>query len=138
DFAQSNRKSAEVLRDQVDDVLGTTGAQRVDIVAHSMGGLVTRWYLKFLGGTGKVDHFVSFGSPHHGTVVAGLCSLVLTSCKEMQRNSDFLNELDSGDETPGDVEYTTLTSSCDELVLPHSSSALDGADNRDVGCVEHA
>jgi triacylglycerol lipase len=106
-------------------------------VAHSMGSLNSRYYLKFLGGTAKVDDWVSLGGPNHGTAIAGLCSLVLTSCQEMQLGSAFLNNLNSGDETPGAVRYGAFWSWCDEIINPDSSVLLSGAENVNVGCIEH-
>jgi triacylglycerol lipase len=137
-WTQSNKTSAAGLRDKVDAVLRQTGASKVDIVSHSMGALPTRWYLKFLGGTAKVDDYVSIGAPHHGTNLSPLCSWLLTSCKEMVYGSDMLTALNSGDETPGSVDYTALWSVCDELINPDTSAKLSGARNVNIGCVEHA
>lgn len=47
----------------VDEVRRQTGAARVDLVAHSFGSLVTRWYVKFGGGGALVDHWVSLAAP---------------------------------------------------------------------------
>jgi triacylglycerol lipase len=135
--AQSNVTTARQLASQVDALLARTGAAAVDIVAHSMGSLNSRYYLKFLGGTAKVDDWVSLGGPNHGTAIAGLCSLVLTSCQEMQLGSAFLNNLNSGDETPGAVRYGAFWSWCDEIINPDSSVLLSGAENVNVGCIEH-
>jgi triacylglycerol lipase len=138
DWRQSNTITAQQISTEVDGLLQRTGAQKVDIVAHSMGGLSARWYLKFLGGTAKVDHFVSIGSPHHGAALAAVCTIFFTSCEEMRPNSAFLNQLNAGDETPGDVSYTALWSTCDEAVSTQASAQLAGANNVNIGCIEHA
>jgi triacylglycerol esterase/lipase EstA (alpha/beta hydrolase family) len=57
----------------VEALLKATGATKVDILAHSMGSLNSRWYIKFLGGETKVDDWVSFGGPNHGTKQANIC-----------------------------------------------------------------
>jgi triacylglycerol lipase len=137
DWRQSNTVTAQMIRAEVDGLLQRTGAKKVDIVAHSMGGLSTRHYLKFLGGTAKVDRFVSIGSPHHGAKLAVLCGFLLTSCDEMRPDSSFLRQLNAGDETPGNVRYTSLWSTCDEAVASFNSPQLAGADNINVGCLEH-
>ncbi|MFF5783583.1 esterase/lipase family protein [Streptomyces sp. NPDC012693] len=135
---QSNETTAAQIRDQVDALRARTGAAKVDVVTHSMGGLGSRWYLKFLGGTSYVDDWVSLGGPNHGTNAAQVCDWALASCKEMATGSTFLTALNSGDETPGAVNYGTFWSTCDELINPDSSTVLSGASNTGVGCVEHA
>lgn len=135
--AQSNATTAGQLRALVDDVRSRTGAAKVDIVTHSMGGLSSRWYLKFLGGTAAVDDWVSIGGPNHGTNLAGFCSIAITSCKEMSFDSSFLTTLNAGDETPGSVNYGTLWSPCDEIINPDTSTVLSGAVNTRLGCVGH-
>jgi triacylglycerol esterase/lipase EstA (alpha/beta hydrolase family) len=137
DWRKSNVDTAQAIRAEVDGLLQRTGAKKVDIISHSMGGLNTRWYLKFLGGTAKVDHFLSIGAPHHGAKLAALCTIFFTSCEEMRPNSEFLRQLNAGDETPGDVRYTTLWSICDEAVFSQTSAQLAGADNVNIGCVGH-
>ena len=64
-----------------------------------MGSLNTRYYLKNLGGTEKVDDWVSLGGPNHGTTSANICCEA--SCVEMRIESTFLRELNREDETPG-------------------------------------
>ncbi|MCF6521531.1 triacylglycerol lipase [Streptomyces sp. JJ36] len=135
---QSNATTAAQVREEADALRARTGASRIDIVTHSMGGLSSRHYLKFLGGTAHVDDWVSLGGPNHGTNLAGICSWLITSCKELKAGSDFLNRLNAGDETPGTVNYGTFWSSCDEFINPDSSTLLSGATNTHVGCVEHA
>ncbi|MFC3995707.1 esterase/lipase family protein [Nocardiopsis sediminis] len=135
--AQSNVTTADDLAAFVAEVRSTTGAAKVDIVTHSMGGLPSRWYVKFLGGTDTVDDWVSIGGPNNGTRVAGLCSIALPSCQEMEQGSSFLSELNAGDPTPGGVAYTTFRSPCDIVIQPVSSTVLDGATNNQTGCLEH-
>ncbi len=141
-FFKTNAITADIIKDEVDALLGRTGARKVDIVAHSMGGLSTRWYLTKLGGIDKVDDFVSIASPHHGTALARPClaasfTSASLSCRETTQGSFFTTELNREDETPGDVNYVTMTSSCDEIVFPHATSKLAGARNINVDCLEH-
>ncbi|RCW39970.1 triacylglycerol lipase [Halopolyspora algeriensis] len=135
DWSQSNVATAEQLASEVDRVLETTGADRVDLITHSMGGLSSRHFLKFLGGTAQVDDWVSIGGPNHGTNAAYACWT--TSCQEMRYGSGFLTDLNAGDETPGEVDYATLRSPCDEVINPDSSTALAGARNAQVSCIGH-
>ena len=135
---QSNATIANQARDAAASLRASTGAARVDIVTHSMGGLSSRYYLKSLGGTGVGDDWVSLGGPNHGTSTAYLCYLFSAGCRDMIPGSGFLNNLNAGDETPGTVDYGTFWSSCDEVINPDSSTLLSGATNVGVGCLGHS
>jgi triacylglycerol esterase/lipase EstA (alpha/beta hydrolase family) len=134
--SRSNRTiAADEVKPRVEALLKATGATKVDILAHSMGSLNSRWYIKFLGGDTKVDDWVSFGGPNHGTTAANVC--FSTPCLEMRQNSTFLNELNAGDETPGEVNYGTWWSPCDEFIDPDESVILSGATNTKTACMSH-
>ncbi|MCB5182688.1 esterase/lipase family protein [Streptomyces antimicrobicus] len=132
-----NEVLAGRLASYVDEVRRRTGADRVDIVSHSFGSLVSRWYVKFGGGTAAVDHWVSLAGPNHGTSTAWACALWDQACRDMTPNSYVQKNLASGDETPGAVTYATFWSHCDEVVNPDSSVPLTGATNTAVGCLAH-
>ncbi|MFF1557196.1 esterase/lipase family protein [Streptomyces sp. NPDC058279] len=121
----------------VDQVRRQTGAARVDIVGHSFGSLVSRWYVKFGGGTATVAHWVSLAGPNHGTSTAWACALWDQACRDMTPGSYVVKNLAVGDETPGAVAYATFRSDCDEVVNPDDSVALAGATNVVVGCLKH-
>jgi triacylglycerol lipase len=132
-----NEVLAGEFADYVSYVLRTTGASKVDLVAHSFGSLTTRWYVKFLGGTGTVDHWVSLGGPNHGTYLTWACVIWDQACRDMSPGSYVQDQLAAGDETPGAVKYATFWSECDEVIDPDSSVALAGAVNTDAGCLSH-
>ncbi|MFG1658862.1 lipase family alpha/beta hydrolase [Micromonospora chersina] len=131
------RESARALSSYVDQVRAATGAAKVDLVTHSEGGLVSRWYVKFLGGADKVDRYVSLGSPQQGTYVANIINFLglgscagIVACQQMSMGSSFLTDLNAGDDTPGAVRWTTVRTWQDELVRPVDNAALaDGATN---------
>ena len=133
--AQSNVTTAKEEATKVTEILKKTGATKVDLISHSMGGLSTRYYVKNLGGESTVEDWVSLGGPNHGTEVANLCPE--TSCLEMRIGSTFLNELNAGDETPGAVHYGTWWSPCDEFIKPVESVILTGATNTKTECISH-
>jgi triacylglycerol lipase len=135
--SQSNKVDAEKeVKSHVESLEKATGASKVDLIAHSMGSLNTRWYIKFVaGGEANVDDWVSLGGPNHGTTTANFC--FSTSCVEMRPGSTFLSELNAGDETPGIVNYGTWWSPCDEFINPDSSVPLAGATNTETACISH-
>ncbi|MEV0601046.1 triacylglycerol lipase [Streptomyces sp. NPDC050315] len=135
DSRQSNVTTAQQLATEVDRLLAATGASRVDVVTHSMGGLSSRYYAKNLGGAAKIDAWVSLGGPNHGTDSADACAD--TSCGEMRIGSDFLTALNAGDETPGSPRYATWWSPCDTVINPDSSVSLAGAANTRTACLSH-
>jgi len=134
---KSNASIAQDVKTRVDQIRAATGAAKVDIVTHSMGGLSSRYYLKNLGGQANVDDWVSLGGPNHGTTWAYGCFFV-SPCNQMIPGSSFLNGLNSGDETPGAVNYGTWWSPCDELINPDTSVILSGASNTQTACMDHS
>lgn len=135
-WAQANTTTAEQFLDQVDSVLAATGASRVDVVTHSMGGLSTRWCIKFSGCDGKVDAWVSLGGPNNGTRSAYYC--YTRSCYDMRPGSRFLRTLNADDPTPGDsTRWGTWWSWCDGVISPSDSTVLDGAENTRTRCMGH-
>jgi triacylglycerol lipase len=134
--AQSNATTARQIATKVDSILAATGATRVDVVTHSMGGLSGRHYARNLGGDAKVDGWVSLGGPNHGTTSAYGC--IQTSCLEMRPGSTFLAALNAGDETPGAPRYATWWSGCDMVIDPDNSVLLSGASNTQTACLSHS
>jgi triacylglycerol lipase len=123
----SNRTSADQLRSYVNTVRSRHGNARVNIVAHSNGGLVSRWYRVHLGGTNASRRFVTLGTPHRGTTWAWGC--VSPACFEMRPNSTFLQQLN------GLGCERSLWSSCDAIILPNSSAQCGSSTW--IGCRDH-
>ena len=134
--AASNTLIAAQVRDQIDSALAATGWDKVDLVTYSMGGLSSRYYLRNLGGTAKVDAWVSISGPNHGTQTASQCAQV-PACAEAVPGSAFLTALNAGDETPGAVRYATWWSPCDGTIVPAQSTILQGAANTETACLQH-
>jgi triacylglycerol esterase/lipase EstA (alpha/beta hydrolase family) len=131
--------SAGQLAGFVDEVLSATGAAKVDIVGHSQGGMMPRYYLKFLGGAPKVHDLVGLAPSNHGTTVDGLTTLLeLTpgsvaldtvcgeSCNQQLVGSNFLQNLNAGGDTVAGVNYTVIETRYDEVVTPYTSAFLSG------------
>ena len=119
------------LKTTVAQVKARTGAAKVDLVAHSMGGLVSRYYIKSLGGSTSVDSLIMMGTPNYGTSIANIAKFItfgncigITSCNQMAKGSSFLNSLNAGDDTIGSVRYASIASKVDEIVIPYSTAFL--------------
>ncbi|MCA9771266.1 MAG: alpha/beta fold hydrolase [Myxococcales bacterium] len=110
-------------------LMSDTGASRIDIVGHSLGGVVARFYIKYLGGADKIRNYVSIASPQHGTSVDEINPFMCVTT-ELAVGSTFLNTLNDGDETPGDgILYTSIRGVEDYWVQPQESAILAGATN---------
>ncbi|WP_439030654.1 lipase family alpha/beta hydrolase [Gordonia terrae] len=120
-----NSVNARVIAQTVAAAQTDSDGRQVDLVAHSMGGLSARHYIKYLGGTSRIGNYVSMGTGQYGWLPT--CVLPARLGGEMCPNSTFLARLNHGDDTPGMVRYTTLrTVADDELVPGGRDRALDG------------
>jgi triacylglycerol lipase len=135
DYTQSNVTIADQVKTEIENVLSSTGAAKVDIVTHSMGALSSRYFIKNLGGGAETDAWVSLAGPNHGTATANLCGS--PACFEMRPGSVFLTDLNAGDETPGTPRYATWWSNCDLATMPQQSVILSGATNTQTACLQH-
>ncbi|HEX6874708.1 MAG TPA: alpha/beta fold hydrolase [Nocardioidaceae bacterium] len=119
--------SAAELAGFVDQVLTATGAARVEMVGHSQGGMMPRYYIKYLGGDGRVEDLVGLSPSNHGTTVADAFGTPgCAACEQQMAGSAFLQDLNNPDETPGDVDYTQVVTRYDEVVVPYTSGFLSG------------
>ncbi len=129
---------AEQLSVEVDKLLEKYNVEKVDIVAHSMGGLVVRYYIQKLEGCKKVRKVVTLGTPHNGTKVGVF--VAGRARPQMLPNSDFLKgiKLNSLDALSG-TELTVLCSDADFMIVPTHLARVDieGVPNICVGLVSH-
>jgi triacylglycerol esterase/lipase EstA (alpha/beta hydrolase family) len=118
-------------------VLTATHASKVDLVGHSQGGMMPRYYIKHLGGASKVHTLVGLAPSNHGTTLNGIFTLAgyfpgsdafLTdcpACQEQEAGSPFITNLNAGGETNPNVNYTVIESKNDEVVTPYTSAFLN-------------
>ncbi|MPY61655.1 esterase/lipase family protein [Streptomyces spongiae] len=138
-------KSAEQLDAFVDKVLAATGAPKADLVGHSQGGMMPRYYLKFLGGAAEVNALVGIAPSSHGTNLGGLTELLdyfpgaedllstaTPALADQITGSAFLTKLNAGGDTVPGVKYTVIATKYDEVVTPYRSQFLDGPNVRNV------
>ena len=143
------QRSSKELKAFVARVLEATGARKVDLIGHSEGTVMPRWYLERRGGAKFVKRFIALTPLWRGTdvggvgflrdiaaifgldapaqdLVAGFCA----SCPQFLRGSDYLNELNSdGERIPG-IRHTNIATRYDELVMPYTSGLMrDGGTN---------
>ena len=112
-----------LLSARVDEVLALTGESKLTLIAHSMGGLVCRAYLRQCGGD-KVSHLITLGTPHHGTFHAYLANG--TNGKQMRLGNTWLATLC---ESRVPTSFTSIYSVHDTIIAPQTSSIMPEATN---------
>jgi triacylglycerol esterase/lipase EstA (alpha/beta hydrolase family) len=130
------RELARQVAERVDVILGTTGSAHVNIVCHSMGGLIARYYIEQLQGADKVGTCVMMGTPHHGTWLSRLG--VGTNAKQMRPGSEFLADLNKFEHSDKGVKYVNIYSTFDNMLVPPNNAVLGGnAKNIPIDHVGH-
>jgi triacylglycerol lipase len=109
----------------VDQVRAATGAAEVDVIGHSMGGLVARYYVTLAGGDGIVRSLITIGSPHHGTEISALG--LGHPMRELVFGSPLLTRLAAAP-PPARTRVTAVWSRGDALVPGARQRALPGAE----------
>ncbi len=142
-------QSAPQLKAFVDRVLAATGASQVDLVGHSEGTVMPRYYLERLGGASKVKRWVALTPLWRGTELAGanflrdsgkpygldgpilnLVASICGSCPQFVAGSDYLNALNADGEAIPGIEHTNIPTKYDQLVQPWQSGLMrDGGNN---------
>jgi triacylglycerol esterase/lipase EstA (alpha/beta hydrolase family) len=114
----------EKLAQQVANYVNDTfeAARPVDIVGFSMGGIVSRYYIQRLGGINKVQRFITISSPHKGTIIA--YGTWLAGAVQMRPNSDFINDLNADFKMLKQLNFTSIWTPYDLMILPATSSRL--------------
>lgn len=114
----------DVLAKQVAHYIAANFAieQALDLIGFSMGGLVSRYYVQRLGGINRVQRFVTISSPHHGTIVAYASQR--PGCVQMRPNSAFIQDLNSDAAILSHLNFTSIWTPYDLMIVPTSSSQL--------------
>jgi pimeloyl-ACP methyl ester carboxylesterase len=114
----------------VEAICHQSGHRQVIIVAHSMGGLVARAYLR-AHGSAQVAHVITVGTPHHGTALA--MRGPGRNSRQMEwhngAKSEWLTKLEASETPALRARFTSIFSWHDNIVSPQLSSQLDGANN---------
>lgn len=137
--------SAGELNAFVDKVRTATAVAKVDLVGHSQGGTMPRYYLKNLGGAAEVHTLVGLSPSNHGTTLDGLFILsnffpganqftgaLCPACEQQRAGSAFTTALNAGGETVAGVDYTVIQTRFDQVVTPYSSAFLSGSNVKNI------
>jgi len=123
------RASALLIQQKVESILAQVRVDKVDIVGHSMGGLIGLYYVKRLGGAASVRKLVMMGTPVWGTwsAVMGVATVGLLSPSSWQilPGSRFLADLRRGG-LPAGVDVYTIAAERD-WVCPPEATVMPGA-----------
>ncbi|MFF4904387.1 lipase family alpha/beta hydrolase [Streptomyces sp. NPDC001260] len=120
------RSAAELLGRHIEEICERTGSDRVDVVGHSLGGLIARYYVQRLGGDSRVRTLVTLGTPHSGTSVVPLAN-AHPIVRQMRPGSELIEELKRP--APGcRTHFISFWSDLDHLMSPLETACIDHPD----------
>ncbi|WP_443076111.1 esterase/lipase family protein [Streptomyces sp. NBC_01716] len=120
------RLAAEVLGRRIEEVCARTGHREVDIVGHSLGGLIARYYVQRLGGDVRVRTLVTMGTPHAGTGAIPFAS-AHPVVRQMRPGSDLIEEL--REPAPGcRTRFVSFWSDLDQVMSPVEGARIEHPD----------
>ncbi|MGK5548694.1 esterase/lipase family protein [Streptomyces sp. URMC 127] len=120
------RTAAQLLGRHVEAICARTGQQRVDVVGHSLGGLIARYYVQRMGGDVRVRVLVTLGTPHGGTRAASLLA-AHPLVRQMRPGSDVVTEL-AGPAPDCATQFISFWSDLDQLMVPVECARIDHPD----------
>ncbi len=121
-------KMVEILSKRVNEIIRQTGKKQIDIVAHSMGGLVARYFMTIGEGRGKVKNLVTLGTPHLGTEMSiFLRGINLGSLDSDLRAGSYLVKTLIDHALPRGSKVISLYTPYDILVWPRKNCIAKGA-----------
>jgi len=119
------RTTAERFGTFVDQLCDETGADRVHVIGHSMGGLIARYHVQLLAGHQRVDTLVTLGTPHGGTLAAHVLPHSLV--RQLRPGSDVIVEL----EAPAPdctTRFLVFSSDIDQVIVPSRHARMQHPD----------
>ena len=121
------RSAARDLAAEVEALVAVSGYEKVHVIAHSMGGLIARYYVQRLGGDARVHTLVTLGTPHAGSLHAHL--LPVRVCRQLRPGSHLMTELQLP--APGcRTRFVAYWSDADQVIVPHINARLEHPDLR--------
>lgn len=133
DGREGLEKLAAQLKNEINQQFGPR--EHFSIVAFSMGGLVSRYYLQELDGAGRCDRFITLSTPHHGTQIAYLYGG--EGARQMRPGSEFLARLQKSESRLGKMPVSSFRTPFDLIILPTTSSVWERAENAEFPVIAH-
>lgn len=125
---------AQQVADKVESTFGTE--QPFDLLGFSMGGIVSRYYVQRLSGINQVQRFITLSAPNNGTVIAYFNQGL--GCVQMRPNSRLLKDLNSDAQILSQINFTSIWTPYDMMIVPANSSKMPVANNIVVSVFNHA
>lgn len=120
----------------VQEVMAATGEKKVDIVAHSLGGIITRYAMQRLDLGRCVHTFVTLATPHRGTYAAHYANTTLIN--PLRPESALLRDLNGGSLIDRVERFFTLYSNRDVYVVPNELMKHPEAENLFLPNISHS
>lgn len=143
--------SAAELGRFVERVTASTGASKVDIIGHSQGGSMSRYYTNILGGSAKVNSLIALAASNHPITFGGIRNLTEAlgvsglgyymlnnvmnfpgQAQQIDPNSAFFRTLNGNGETRPGVNYINIATKTDQVVTPYTAAFLTPSGNDQV------
>ncbi len=124
-------KSAALLAVEVQRTRYRFDAEKVNLVGHSLGGIISRYYLQKLGGWKYVHRAVYLGTPHKGVYWA-VFGLATKAGRQLLPNSKLLQDLNNDPSRCRNIKCLSIISNFDEMIVPRESGILDCGYNKVV------
>jgi triacylglycerol lipase len=122
------RATADDLAVAIEKLVEESGSEKVHVIGHSLGGLITRYYVQRMGGHERVHTVVTLGTPHQGTALARAGS-VLPLIRQLRPDSDLIAELN--EPAPDcDTRFIAFHSDLDQLIVPCRNARIEHPDLR--------
>jgi triacylglycerol lipase len=109
--------------------------ERFNIIGYSMGGIIGRYYLQFINPNSNIHKLVTISSPHNGTLTAYMSQL--KGSRDLRPNSDVIKKFNDNSEFMDKNSFMSIYTEFDAMILPHTSSKVNSANNITVPVAAH-
>ncbi|KAK3833473.1 MAG: putative secreted lipase [Linnemannia elongata] len=134
-------ENAHEVANFANNVLTRMNATQLDYIGHSQGGILGRYWIKYLDGAGKINRMVGVSPIHHGTTLSGITTFasalhllnpvqpildaVAPALYQMIVGSPFMQKLNAGGDTSPGVIHSNIATRYDEIVTPWETCYQD-------------
>lgn len=116
---------AREVKKAVEEIIKFTKHKKVDIIGHSLGGLVGRYYVQNLGGYKNVRNLITLATPNWGTELAVFG--IGPSAKQMRPQADFIDRINTDINNLRKINFSSIWSPFDAMIIPPTNAILRGA-----------